>query len=112
MTTIDYTSYDSRIAAIHKARVNRASLQAESRIIRREEQRAGAAYRTELRFHRTGQLRYEARIAALAYGYLRGRKYLQMERKTKEKPKASEIVAKLSRWDYRADAVAVSAWLG
>lgn len=90
--------YEPRIAAIHRARVNRASLQAEARIIRKECRRCGIQYREILYWHRVGKLRHEARIANLAYGFLRGRKYRQIEAKTYFPVNPSEIVAKLSKW--------------
>jgi hypothetical protein len=37
----------------------------------------------QLRLHRTGPLRYEARAAGLAYGLVRGRAYKQIEQKVK-----------------------------
>lgn len=85
------------------------SLAAEAAIIRKEESKlprerdiapeqrsdpakqALWARRTSLRIHRTGEVRDEARAALLAYGFLRGRRYRQMEAYTREVPR-SKIV--------------------
>lgn len=56
------------------------SLAAEARIIRLEElRRKGGDVRTSLHHHRVGVVRREARLALLAYGFLRGREYTTIE---------------------------------
>ncbi len=57
------------------------SLAAESRIIRLEEKkwRGGHPMRISLWDHRVKAVRNEARAALLAYGFLRGRTYRQVE---------------------------------
>ncbi len=62
-------------------RVKIKSLAEEARIIRREEKRAGKSGQLygELRNHRVGVVRREARAAHLAYGFIKGRPYEQME---------------------------------
>ena len=61
------------------------SLAAEAKIIRKQEQKARAHGNRSLRIgladHRRGIVRHEARHAQLAYGFLRGRAYKQMEAK-------------------------------
>lgn len=73
------------------------SLAAEQALIRREEQKVKKAYQRKrksgdtppsvffgLQEHRKKDVRPEARAANLAYGFLRGRTYAQMEPKTYE----------------------------
>ncbi len=57
------------------------SLTAEAKIIRREERRwyGGSTLRAGLHGHRVWDVRTEARVALLAYGYLRGKTYAQLE---------------------------------
>ena len=71
--------HDPKVAAIHRLRVNIKSLAAEAKIIRHEESRAGFDYYFELNHHRRGNLRYEARLAHLALGFIRGRKRSYVE---------------------------------
>lgn len=65
-------------------RVKVKSLAEEARIIRREEHRNWGTLRDELHLHRVGVVRREARAAHLAYGFIRGRSYSQMEGKLKD----------------------------
>lgn len=60
-------------------RVKLKSLAEEARIIRREERRAWGVLRDELHQHRVRQVRSEARHTHLAYGFLRGKTYQQIE---------------------------------
>ena len=70
------------------------SLAEEARIIRKEERKPHgdmneygySAKRTGLHDHRVGPVRREARHALLAYGFIRGRKYRQMEAKDSSTP--------------------------
>lgn len=61
------------------------SLAAEAKIIRQQEAKARKHGQRTLRIgladHRRGIVRHEARHAQLAYGFLRGRSYKQMEAK-------------------------------
>jgi len=86
-------------------RVKIKSLAAEARIIRHEERRArqhdvdGAPSSIfwGLRYHRTQNVRDEARASLLAYGFLRGRAYARMENKCYEPPpmgRVAELVKK------------------
>jgi hypothetical protein len=56
------------------------SLAAEARIIRLEELRTRGDLRESLYLHRIMKVRRECRDTHLAYGFLRGRTYLQLER--------------------------------
>jgi adenosylmethionine-8-amino-7-oxononanoate aminotransferase len=67
-------------------RVKIKSLVAEAKIIRHEEAKTHGALRDELHFHRISAVRGEARSAHLAYGFIRGRTYEQMEAKTHTPP--------------------------
>lgn len=78
--------YDSKVAAIHKLRINVKSLAAEAKIIRQEAKRCGMAYEYALTLHRKGRLREEARVAHLALAYARSRAYRSAEPNTKELP--------------------------
>jgi hypothetical protein len=55
-------------------RVKVKSLAAEAAIIRKEERRLRGPLRSELREHRVGAVRSEARLSHLAYNFVRGRK--------------------------------------
>lgn len=77
MYTVEGTILDRR----EMLRVKIKSLAAESKIIRHEELRSRGEFRAELWRHRTGDVRSEARVAHLAYGFIRGRKYEEMEAK-------------------------------
>lgn len=72
-------------------RVKVKSLAAEAKIIRREELRTHGALRDELYLHRVGVVRREARSAHLAYGFIRGRTYLQLEAKCHKAPSWDDV---------------------
>ncbi len=57
------------------------SLAAEAKIIRLEETRSKGNQRQSLYFHRIYDVRQEARLSQLAYAFLRGREYSQVESK-------------------------------
>jgi hypothetical protein len=60
-------------------RVKLKSLAAEALIIRHEERRTFGSLRESLYRHRMDVVRHEARHSHLAYGFIRGMKYEQME---------------------------------
>ncbi len=62
------------------------SLAEEARIIRKEERVSQGEKREGLHLHRVGTVRREARHALLAYGFIRGLKYCQMEAKCETPP--------------------------
>ena len=81
------------------------SLAAEARIIRHEEKRAKAigtmgarAKRESLYLHRTGIVRREARYTLLAYGFLRGKSYAQLEAKCKLPPNWKKVQAMVEKY--------------
>lgn len=71
--------HDPFVAAIHMLRVNIKSLAAEAKIIRIEEKRCGIVYESNLRQHRIGVLRSEARVTLIALALLRGKKFREID---------------------------------
>ena len=79
---------DERICLKIKAK----SLAAEAKIIRKEEKRARSqSIRESLYRHRIDVVRYEARHTNIAYGFLRGRTYAEIENKPKTAPNWDKI---------------------
>lgn len=109
MLKITYV-HSSLVAAIHALRVNVKSLAAESRIIRKEERRAGLLYRSSLHYHRTGRLREESRYAQLALAFLRKRKYESVEGPNSKVPEQSRLLEKINRF-YRTTLIDLQTWL-
>ena len=83
-------------------RVKIKSLAAEAQIIRTEERRAYARGRAGLRRgledHRKGIVRTESRHTHLAYGFIRGREYAQMESSTHETPNWEKVRKMVDRY--------------
>lgn len=84
-------------------RIKILSLQAEAKLIRREEARwiikgrRDHPIRLGLKAHRKWDVRREQRASLLAYGFLRGRKYKQIEAKCHTPPnwvRVADLVAK------------------
>ncbi len=73
------------------------SLVAESRIIRQEERKNPHA-RIELAEHRRGIVRQVSRTNNLAYGFIRGRSYRQMERSCYTAPNWKEVWKTIERF--------------
>lgn len=96
MLTKKEYAFDRKVLAIHKLRVNIKSLAAEARMIRKEESKCGLQYMLYLRVHRTGRVREEARYANLALAFVRGRKYSQVEAKTRTPLYAERLTRKIS----------------
>jgi len=73
-------------------KVKLKSLAEEARIIRAETNKAKLpSIKDGLASHRRGIVRYEARHTLLAYGFLRGRSYRQLEQKAKEAPNWAKV---------------------
>ena len=104
-------TFDPKVLAIHRARVNVKSLAEEARIIRNEANRCGRAYHDALTLHRRGRLREEARIAQLALAFLRERPYRTVERMAVAKPCAERLLEKLGRLSVRPTEEQVTQWL-
>ena len=73
------------------------SLAEEARIIRKEENKRGPLW-WGLRLHRTGIVKSEARAALLAYGFLRGLTYRQIEANTKFAPDWARVKKLVDRY--------------
>jgi hypothetical protein len=90
------------------------SLAAEAVIIRKEERRHRGDTKTSLHTHRIIDVRREARAALLAYGFLRGRAYVAMERPTpRERPawqRVEHLVKKYGTDDIRDRMQRFSEW--
>jgi len=68
------------------------SLAAEAKIIRKEEKRCkNSSLRNGLYRHRIDVVRYESRHTNLAYGFLRGRTYSQIESGAKKPPDWAKV---------------------
>lgn len=106
-----------------------ASLAAEAKIIKANERKWKAAPRKgsadphpmffSLQGHRLGVVRPEARCSLLAYGFLRGRRYRQLEAKCHPESdeaykqrwnRVQEIVARFSGGDKRDIAQRLTEW--
>jgi len=76
-----------KVSGIPFLKVKIKSLAEEARIIRKEEKREANKYhKRELRDHRIGTVRDEARAAQLAYAFLRGKPYYTLEAKVHSEP--------------------------
>lgn len=79
------------------------SLAEEAKIIRKEEAR-NPEFRLGLAEHRKGIVRNEARHTLLAYAFLRGKDYKQVEPKCHEKPEWSRVESMIIKYGvYWAD---------
>ena len=75
------------------------SLAEEARIIRKETKRARkVSIKNGLAEHRKGIVRHEARHTCLAYGFLRGLEYRQMEHKAFEAPDWARVKRMIERY--------------
>ena len=74
------------------------SLAEEARIIRKEERVSKGERRRGLYLHRIGTVRRAARHTLLAYGFIRGRRYRQMEAKCATTPMWPEVFKMLVKY--------------
>lgn len=75
------------------------SLAEEAKIIRKETKRAKSiSIKNGLAEHRRGVVRFEARHTLLAYGFLRGLEYHQMEQKASEAPDWAKVKRMIERY--------------
>lgn len=80
-------------------KVKLKTLTEEARIIRKEEFRAyDTNLRNELVAHRRGPVRSEARATHVAYGFLRGRDYAQVEGRAYSAPNWSKVESMVKRY--------------
>lgn len=97
------------LTRISHLKIKLKSLAAESKIIRSEEKKhydttkAGAwtGARSSLYLHRIGIVRSTARVALLAYGFLRGIDYAKLERNTKVAPPWAEVREHVQRFGVK-----------
>lgn len=87
------------------------SLAEEARIIRKETKRAKrVSIKNGLAEHRKGVVRNEARHTHLAYGFLRGREYRQMEPKAHETPNWDKVRKMVSKYGTHFGAYGYENW--
>lgn len=108
---------------LRKLRVKIKSLGSESRIIRQEEIHVSKEYRRkrnpelsrdreELYLHKRDVVRPELRASYLAYAFLRGRGYAQVERKANSEPDIKKIVSNVNRFStIKVDEGSIVDWL-
>ena len=75
------------------------ALAAEAKIIRLEEARSHDDLRDKLHSHRVFAVRPEARATQLAYGFLRGRSYSQIEGRALTLPNFGKIQSMVKRYN-------------
>lgn len=87
------------------------SLAEEARIIRRETKLAkSTSIKNGLAEHRKGVVREEARLTHLAYGFLRGREYRQMEAITHTTPNWDRVRKMVSKYGTHFAAYGYENW--
>lgn len=86
------------------------ALAAEAKIIRFEERRVAGQIREDLYLHRVQVVRREARATHLAYGYLRGRSYQQLEASCVEPPDWKKIESMVKRYGSPTAIEGLKAW--
>lgn len=80
------------------------SLAEEAKIIRLETKRAKrASIKDGLALHRKGIVRSEARHTHLAYGFMRGREYRQMEPKAHQEPNWEKVRKMVEKYGTHLD---------
>ena len=91
-------------------RIKVLSLAAEAKLIRNEEARwvkkdgkKDHPIRWGLHHHRIFDVRNEQRAALLAYGFLRGRRYKQLEAKCYTQPKWGRVLALVTKYGANPD---------
>lgn len=88
------------------------SLAEEAKIIRKEESK-NKFFRETLAAHRKGVVRSEARAAQLAYSFLRGRNYSELEAKTHHKPDWERVKKLVDKYGiFRDGEISYSEYLG
>ncbi len=84
---------------LHRARINIKSLAAEGKFIRQEIKRSkDQSIKNDLRNHQINKVRPEARVAHLAFAYLKGMDRRSVERTWKEDISAEKLLDKLKRY--------------
>ena len=93
-------------------KVKLRSLEVESKIIRSYERKLPGAseLRGQLVEHRRGVIRREARSTHLAYGYLRGRNYRQIEATCHTKPDIAAVERMVKKYGQVGAVDGLRAW--
>ena len=101
------------LAALDRLRVNRYSLAQEARILKKLAQSRRAQPLAALNAHRTGRLREQARASHLAWGFVLGRDYDDLEGPTTVKKVDYVEFARKVRMalGYHPDNETLEAWL-
>jgi hypothetical protein len=87
------------------------SLAAESKIIRLEEKRAKrTSIRDGLAEHRKGIVRIESRHTHLAYGFLRGKEYRDIEKTAHEAPNWDKVRSMIQKYGIHSAAYESGEW--
>jgi len=98
----EFKSYDEGIDMRHEIKflkVKLKSLAEEARIIRKEELRTfDNELREKLYLHRTWTVRIEARATLLAYCFLRGKSYLDVEQSSHSIPNWDKVEAMIKKY--------------
>jgi hypothetical protein len=86
------------------------SLAAEAKIIRKEERKQKGRLREGLYLHRLLVVRAESRLSQIAYGFIRGRAYSQIEKNAKpfDKKRVLSLIEKFGvchDYDNESDAI-------
>lgn len=79
-------------------KVKLKSLAAESKIIRKEENKRSGTLRLGLQEHRRGIVREEARHTHIAYGFLKGMPYTKIEQKPKSEPNWDRVAKMILKY--------------
>lgn len=97
---------------LHRARINVKSLAAEGKFIRQEIKRSkDQSIKNDLRNHQINKVRPEARVAHLAFAYLKGMHRRSVERSWKEDISPEKLLDKLKRYGTLATRQEVLEWL-
>lgn len=96
--------------SIRFLKVKIKSLAAEAAIIRHEEVRSRGDLRSALRRHRQIDVRRECRATLLAYGYLRGKTYDQIEPGATSEPKWDIVTRMVKKYGTQAQADTLKGW--
>lgn len=98
--------------SIRFLKVKIKSLSAEAAIIRLEETRSSGELRSALRGHRQWNVRREQRATQIAYGYLRGRSFTQIEPKPRTTPDWTRVEAMVKKYGTPALLEGLKVWRG
>lgn len=79
-------------------RIKAKSLAAEARIIRHEANKSRGYLKHQMNHHRKTVVRQEARVTHLALGYIKGRRWSQMEADPKTRPNFEKVLVMISKY--------------